>query len=93
MPKKYVSRPIEIEAIQFTGTNANFDKIHEFFDCEASFTSSHNSNREVTDFNLSTLEGLMRVAKGSYIVKGIEGEFYPVKESIFEAKYQEVTCD
>ena len=29
-----------------------------------------------------------RVAPGDWIVKGVAGEFYPVKPSIFEATYE-----
>jgi len=36
-----------------------------------------------------TLEGDMVAQKGDYIVKGIRGEFYPVKPDIFEKTYEE----
>lgn len=37
--------------------------------------------------NIPTLEGVMRASEGDYIIKGIEGEFYPCKLSIFQASY------
>lgn len=37
-----------------------------------------------------TLEGLMEVQHGDYIIQGIEGELYPCKPAIFEAMYEEV---
>ncbi|MFH9426021.1 hypothetical protein [Streptomyces sp. NPDC017529] len=36
-----------------------------------------------------TLEGTMYAADGDWIVKGIKGEFYPVKPDIFEATYEQ----
>ena len=38
--------------------------------------------------HIITLEGLMKVNEGDYVIKGIEGEFYPCKPSIFEATYE-----
>ncbi|WP_425452782.1 hypothetical protein [Ammoniphilus oxalaticus] len=42
---------------------------------------------------IRTLEGDMRVNKGDYIIKGIQGEFYPCKPDIFKATYEVVTDD
>lgn len=39
---------------------------------------------------IKTLEGEHWAALGDWIVKGVEGEFYPVKPSIFEATYEPV---
>ena len=33
---------------------------------------------------VETLEGIMTASLGDYIVKGVNGEFYPVKPEIFE---------
>lgn len=42
---------------------------------------------------IKTLEGDMQVNDRSYIVKGNEGEFWAVKESIFEKTYEPVEED
>lgn len=39
---------------------------------------------------LKTLEGMMKVSDGDYIIKGIRVEFYACKPDIFEATYEEV---
>lgn len=39
---------------------------------------------------IETLEGNMVASKGDYIIKGIQGEFYPCKPDIFEASYEKV---
>ena len=42
------------------------------------------------DWIISTLEGQMMAKYGDYLVRGIEGEYYPVKKSIFEKSYEEI---
>lgn len=37
---------------------------------------------------INTLEGIMIAQKGDWIIKGINGEKYPVKKSIFEKTYK-----
>lgn len=37
-----------------------------------------------------TLEGTMLAAFGDYIIRGVQGEFYPCKPDIFEKTYEEV---
>ena len=37
---------------------------------------------------INTLEGIMIASKNDYIIKGIQGEFYPCKPNIFEQTYE-----
>lgn len=37
-----------------------------------------------------TLEGTMTASPGDWIVKGVNGEVYPVKPDIFEKTYEKV---
>ena len=39
-----------------------------------------------------TLQGEMRAWPGDWIVKGVQGEFYPVKPDVFTSSYKPV-CD
>ena len=39
---------------------------------------------------IPTLEGNMVANSGDYIIKGVQGEFYPCKPSIFELTYEKV---
>ena len=41
-------------------------------------------------FDIDTLEGTMHASEGDYILKGINGEFYPCKPDIFKATYEKV---
>lgn len=40
---------------------------------------------------INTLEGQMRADPGDWIIRGVMGEFYPCKDAIFAATYEEVT--
>ena len=42
------------------------------------------------DFMIRTLEGDMRATYGDYVIKGVQGEFYPIKDSIFRETYEPV---
>lgn len=39
---------------------------------------------------IKTLEGNMKASIGDWIIKGVQGEFYPCKPDIFEATYEKV---
>ena len=42
------------------------------------------------DLMIRTLEGDMRATCGDWIIRGVRGEFYPIKESIFRETYERV---
>jgi hypothetical protein len=37
---------------------------------------------------IDTLEGKMKASVGDFIIKGVQGEFYPCKPDIFEKTYE-----
>jgi hypothetical protein len=39
---------------------------------------------------VETREGIMRADPGDYVIRGVQGEFYPCKPDIFAATYEEV---
>ena len=39
---------------------------------------------------IHTLEGVMTAVEGDFIIKGVQGEFYPCKPDIFEKTYERV---
>ena len=81
MVKKYKKKPVVIEAVQFVGDNLN-----EVVD----FVGRNNSIFATKDFiDISTLEGVMRANLKDYIIKGVNGEFYPCKPDIFYKTYEE----
>ena len=40
--------------------------------------------------SIETLEGVMTAGIGDYIIKGVNGEFYPCKPDVFEKTYEAV---
>lgn len=81
MIKMYVKKPIPIAAIQWTGEN--IDEVSAFM------------GENITQYNntltIKTLEGDMWATVGDYILRGINGEFYPCKGEIFKKTYDEVS--
>jgi hypothetical protein len=55
------------------------------------FCGKENVEWVVDDANeilyIKTLEGNLRCDNGSYIIKGVRGEFYPIRGDIFEETY------
>jgi hypothetical protein len=41
-------------------------------------------------FSIKTLEGSLRVSDGDWIIKGVKGEFYSIKDDIFKLTYERV---
>ena len=81
MIKKFKKKPVIIEAIQWNGENLS--EIDEF-------TKNEVKNYESV-LIITTLEGDMYASLNDYIIKGINGEFYPCKPDIFAKTYEEVT--
>ncbi len=85
---KYVKRPLPIEAVQFTGENSG--EVMGF--CPSAIRLPYEEKAGVL-MSIPTLEGDMKANHGDWIIKGIEGEFYPCKPSIFEASYEKAEED
>lgn len=94
MIKKYRKKPVVIEAIQFTST---YKEIGEWMDNPVVPTLETNAAHlvgiapPIYSIPIKTLEGEMRATTGDYIIKGVNGEFYPCKPDIFAKTYEEVT--
>jgi hypothetical protein len=91
---KYRKKPVVIEAVQWNGKNT--EEIEEFY---GGYMGKYKSvdipdvgSATLTDksFNINTLEGTMIASVGDYIIKGVNGEFYPCKPDIFEKTYDAV---
>lgn len=81
-PNRYISRPVVIEAIQYT----DIDVVDDIILFGGGEIYVNDSGRLAID----TLEGTMTAAIGDYIIKGTSGEFYPCKPDVFELKYEMV---
>ena len=90
---KYRKKPVIIEAIQWNGLNpteiiefVGQDLIVETYD--AGYQAG--TTPLAVSLKIKTLEGNMNISIGDYIIKGVQGEFYPCKPDIFEQTYEKV---
>lgn len=84
--KYYQQKPIIVEAVQFNDTPESIEEIHEFVNAQITISYEEPEPKLI----IRTLEGDMKASVGDYIIKGIQGEFYPCKPSIFEQSYLEI---
>lgn len=93
----YRKKPVVIEAIQWNGNN--LAEVKEFvgdsLDCEFYYPSLKDgiTRKTLEAVKIKTLEGDMNASIGDYIIKGVDGEFYPCKPDIFEKTYEEVQSE
>lgn len=92
MPK-YRKKPVVIEAIQWIGSNLK--EIIDFIGLHQSaqkWTWEEYEQVVSTDgLKIFTLEGTMNADINDFIIKGVQGEFYPCKPDIFEKTYELVS--
>ena len=81
---KYRKKPVVIDAWQLTKENVEAG-IPDWIDLD----TVHISAGGVLFAEIVTLEGVMQASEGDYIIKGVQGEFYPCKPDIFEQTYEE----
>jgi hypothetical protein len=98
----YQKRPVIIEAVQLTwenwseicdfvgiGTLEDGKPTGTWVDEDGNATEDPQVHRDTDTLGLliPTLEGLMLARENDWIIKGIQGEFYPCKPDIFELTY------
>jgi len=86
MIKQYRKKPIVIEAVKFDGTLEVSQYIAKWMGKPFEWTGNPEH------LTIPTLEGEMTASRGDFIIKGIQGEFYPCKPDIFEATYEAVSA-
>lgn len=89
MIKQYRKKPIVIEAMQWR--RVNHQQIRDFLGDAGTDEVPRWWIPPTGDVVfIKTLEGLMRADKGDWIIRGVNGEFYPCKPDIFAKTYEEV---
>ena len=85
--KQYIKKPVVIEAIQYEGYMT--EEVKNFVG-DSLIAESKWDNGPVGYF-IKTLEGTSYIlSKNDWIIKGVNGEFYPCKPDIFEITYEKV---
>lgn len=84
MIEQFVKKPIVVEAIQWTGKNEH--EVMKFVGSHCCLVNKSNGKALI----INTLEGDHYAFVNDWIVKGVKGEFYPVKPDIMEQTYTRV---
>ena len=84
---KYRKKPVVIEAMELKRGYAEMvvafigeENIGEFNLGEFAEDSCY--------IEIKTLEGTIKASEGDYVIKGIKGEYYPIKNDIFLETYE-----
>lgn len=87
---KFRKKPIVIDAIQLD--ERRLESVCDFIGERKNYPECKIAgiNPETGKFTIKTLEGDMIAEVGDWIIKGINGEFYPIKPDIFEKTYEKV---
>lgn len=84
---KYRKLPVVIDAIQYSEKNG--PEIVEW--SEHNIKEISYTNPDIyKSLQIKTPEGIMSGVKGDYIIRGVNGEYYPCKPDIFEKTYEKV---
>lgn len=83
---KFIKKPIEIQA----------ERVFADYHCLEDFPYSEVKEFRITEDEsgfciiIPTLEGEMKARVGDWIIRGVNGEYYPCKKDIFEKTYEPV---
>jgi hypothetical protein len=97
--QKFRKLPVEIEAMRWDGTAEGATPIIDWVLSQGSTATYRCSDPERCSKNdgdtphwimVPTLEGDMCASVGDWVIRGVQGEFYPCKDPIFRATYESV---
>lgn len=78
---RFRKRPVEVEAVQWTG--GNVEDVRAFGGDDIGY---HHSTTGT--LYIETMEGTMKALPGDWIIRGVQGEYYPCRPDIFKATYE-----
>jgi hypothetical protein len=98
---KYRKKPVVIEAVKWDGLNIVevYNFLEDKNEISPAYVSASGKNFYIKFDNgtcrqgslmIETLEGDMKANVGDYIIKGVNGEFYPCKPDVFFKSYKKV---
>lgn len=85
MAIKFRKKPIDVEAIFFTGDLESAREIEAWSGGKALLHVLGPNRFEMT---IETLEGILYASEGTWIIRGVKGEFYPCDSEIFDMTYE-----
>lgn len=100
-PLKFRKKPVTIEAMHLSGNTAKLHDVYLWVEshvgstkpaCDFGWDEALPDQGITIDpvtgfFEIWTLEGRMQAKPGDWIIRGVQGEFYPCKPDIFEQTY------
>jgi hypothetical protein len=91
---RYRKKPVVIDAVQFVCTGEGIRRLQEFCgEALGQIVIPPDAKGEAEIVTLEDGEHLTVkhiATEGDWIIKGVQGEFYPCKPDIFEQTYEEV---
>lgn len=93
-PAKYRKKPVVIEAMEFLGNEVTRSEQEASAHSIVRWIGEHGHSAASMDSSrgryvvIATLEGKMEATPGDFIIKGVQGEFYPCKPDIFAKTYE-----
>jgi hypothetical protein len=94
MSTTFRKKPVEIQAMQTAPADPMVAEKDREEQNRAVARWIDNEGGNVLEFDrdrirIDTLEGAMYASPGDWIIRGVQGEFYPCKPDIFEATYEQ----
>jgi len=104
IPRIFVTKPVKVQAVRFeggpaagmdlmkwvnaAGGNATWANAADPWTSPDDPSVGHNGWPE--KLSLETSDGWKEVLVGWWIIRGTEDEFYPIEDSVFKKKYEEL---
>lgn len=91
---KFRKKPVVVDAIQFEYSASGIETLKEFCGAALGDVNKLRHPKAIGEAEIRTLEDGVNLTvkhiatEGDWIVKGVLGEYYPVKPDIFEATYE-----
>ncbi len=87
---KFRKKPVVIEAILWDGSNINEILAWAYGIAGLARAPAGPNTPERDRLRVETLEGTMYAERGDWIIRGVKGELYPIKNEIFLETYEPV---
>ncbi len=85
---KFRKKPVVIEAVQFDGTKESANEVLAWIGSHGADARRAHTTKPEMGLVIATLEGDHLASPRDWIIKGVQGEFYPCKPDIFAATYE-----
>lgn len=98
-PQRFRTKPVEIDAMRWDGTAMGAIPLMDWirdnggaarYACAGHVQCANHHCGNPHWINIDTLEGVMSTNEHDWVIRGVQGEFYPVKAEIFAATYEPV---